>query len=148
MDKESMIRDLLQSYQILRRRIEQIEAEIDSVRIERSIPLPERFSAYSAERYEELTDNLIDTLWTLRVEAQRKRILLVKLVDEADTEGQRLVLWYRYIRLKENGKCMTWAEIGNRIGYTEQHCCAIGSAGIESIANKWDSIRGKYKALT
>lgn len=138
------IRTLLESYQTLLRRIELIEAEIDTARIEREQPPPAGVSVYIADEYQRVTDQLLAKLWELRVSAQKKRKLLVSLVDEAETEGQRLVLWYRYIRIREGGKTMTWTEIGERIGYTEKHCCAIGREGIESIASRWNVLRKKY----
>ena len=61
------IRTLLESYQTLLRRIELIEAEIDTVRIERAQPPPAGVSVYTAEEYQRVTDQLLAKLWELRV---------------------------------------------------------------------------------
>ena len=124
MDIKTM-RELLGSYRDAVRRADEIQMELGRVRDNyASISsqtldgMPHSTKIHDLSDFAEKVDDLLRELRGQYDACVTKKRLIAQLIDEADTETQRLLLWYRFIKLEKDGRLMWYERIAVETGYS------------------------------
>lgn len=152
MDSKQEIKNLLASYKDVSRRIVQLEAEIELTRISQMAPSAQTLSAmpkahnatYDLSDYAARCDELLVELRKQYTAALKKKRLVIQLIDELDDETEKLVLWYRYIKLEQDGRLMRYEMIAVKTSYTYGGVRHIIERAYNSLVEKWPEISKKY----
>lgn len=153
MDVKTM-RELLGSYRDAVRRADEIQMELGRIRDNyASISsqaldgMPHSAKIHDLSEFAEKVDDLLRELRTQYDACVTKKRLIAQLIDEADTETQRLLLWYRFIKLEKDGRLMWYERIAVETGYSYGGVRYIIDQGLQSIVDRWPEISAKYEGL-
>lgn len=153
MDVKSM-RELLGSYRDAVRRAAEIQLELEKIRdgyssisAQAMDGMPHVSRVHDLAEYAEKVDDLLQELRRQYDACITKKRLIAQLIDEAENETQRLLLWYRYIKLEKDGRLMWYDRIAVETGYSYGGVRYIIDQGLQSIVDRWPEISAKYQDL-
>lgn len=151
MDDVRMVKNLLASYKDASRRALQLEIEIEQLRLDSTTPggvkyddMPKAHRIHDLSDYAAKADALLAELQRQYGDILDKKKLVARLIEEAPTEQERLILWYRYIKLRKDGRLMSYEEIAVQTHYSFGSINHILGMAHRHLAEKWPEISEKY----
>ena len=153
MDNLQAVKDFLTSYRDIKRRIVQIEAEIELTRLDKMAPsaqlisdMPKAHNTYDLSDYAAKCDALLSDLRSQYDAAIERKRLVIKVIEtETDSEAERLLLWYRYIDLEPDGRLMRYEAIAVKTAYSYGSVRYILRQAHAHLAENWEKICKKYR---
>lgn len=153
MDIKTM-REILGSYRDAVRRADEIQQELGRIRdsyasISSQLMngMPRSSKIHDLSEFAEKVDDLLQELHKQYDVCVTKKRLIAQLIDEAETETERLLLWYRFVKLEKDGRLMWYERIAVETGYSYGGVRYIIDQGLQSLVRKWPEISVKYQDL-
>lgn len=154
MDDIRAVKELLASYKDASRRALQLEIEIEQLRVGNMSPsgvhydgMPKTHTIHDLSEYAEKADELLEELKKQYAICLEKKRIVIQLIEEAPSETEKLILWYRYIKLDRDGRLMWYEKIAVETGYSYGGIRYIIGQAHRHLAEKWPEIIKKYPEI-
>lgn len=154
MDNVKAVKELLSSYKDASRRALQLEIEIDLLRAGSMSPsgirydgMPKSHKIYDLSEYAAKADELLTELKRQYEDCLLKKRIVIQMIEETPSETERLILWYRYVKLDKDGRLMWYEKIAVETGYSYGGVRYIIGQAHKHLAEKWPEIAEKYEKL-
>ena len=137
------IKRFLASYIYAIRRADQIEIEIEYARQSQIMPskgldgMPRSFKISDLSDYAVRIDDLLKELCGQYNKVTLRKRLVIQLIDQLESETEKLILWYRYVTTDARGNRLSWDKIGDKARYSPDYARKLRDKAVESLLPIW-----------
>lgn len=155
LDDIKAVKELLASYKDASRRALQLEIEIEQLKVSSMSPSGVRYDGMPRSgkisdptaEYAERADALLRELKRQYADCLAKKKIVIQMIEETPSETEKLILWYRYIKLDRDGRLMRYEKIAVETEYSYGGVRHIIDQAHKHLAERWPEISKKYENL-